>query len=129
LELNFEKLPRFKNHAMRIWSLVPQWAHAHQVPEEAIVSQIYIAHAWADSNPKKAPKKNMTRYLDSWMKQAKRYGNLKVAPAKPVPRAPDPEGDMTVEEMREIRRQNFPQRGTLAFEFKDSLIAEAEEVK
>jgi hypothetical protein len=94
---------------MQILTLVPQWAEAHQVPREAIVNQIYIAHVWADSNPKKAPKKNMTRYLDSWMKQAKKYGNLRVPPPPSVPRPPDPEGDMTVEEMREIRRRNMPQ--------------------
>src|SRR5689334_16254425 len=109
MEINFEKLPRFRSHAMQILSLVGQWAEAHQVPRDAIVNQIYIAHAWADSNPKKAPKKNMTRYLFNWMAQAKRYGNLRV-PEKKVPRVvqPEPEGDMTIEEMRAIREKNMP---------------------
>jgi len=108
MELNFEKLPRFKMHAMQIATLVPQWAEAHQVPHEAIVNQIYIAHAWADSNPKKAPKKNMARYLFNWMLQAKRYGNLKV-PQKAQPRAPEvlPEPDMSIQEMIAIRQQNM----------------------
>lgn len=105
MELNFERLPRFRSHAMQILSLVPQWAEAHGVPRDAIVNQIYIAHVWADSNPKKAPKKNMSRYLDSWMKSAKRYGNLR-APEVKVEKAPEPPPsyDMSVEEMIEIRR-------------------------
>jgi hypothetical protein len=109
LEIDFAKLPRFKHHAMTILSLVPEWAHAHQVPEDAIRSQIYTAHAWCNSNAKKAPKKNVVRFLWSWMASAKRYGNLKTPQAPASPRPPDPEGDMTVEEMRAIRRQNMPQ--------------------
>jgi hypothetical protein len=106
MRIDFEKLPRFKTQSMQILSLVPQWAHAYQVPEDAIVAQIYTAHAWADSNPKKAPKKMMTRFLWSWMGQAKRYGNLRVKEVV-QPRAPEPEPEMTFEEMQEIRRQNF----------------------
>ncbi len=109
MELNFEKLPRFKLHAMQIVTLVPQWAEAHQVSCEAIVNQVYIAHAWAESNPKKAPKRNMPRFLFNWMSHAKRYGNLRMPAPPPVPRQPDPEVDMTPEEMQEIRRRNMPQ--------------------
>lgn len=108
MELDFEKLPRFKKHAMQILSLVPQWAEAHEVPRDAIINQIYIAHAWADSNPKKAPKNNMTRYLFSWMGAAKRYGNLRV-PVKTAPKAAQYEEnrDMTFEEMITIRQANM----------------------
>lgn len=109
MEIDFEKLPRFKPFAMTIMTLVPQWADAYEVPRDAIVNQIYIAHAWADSNPKKSPKKNMPRFLFSWMASAKRYGNLRTPQKPPAPRAPEPERDMTVEEMREIRRRNMPQ--------------------
>lgn len=108
--LDFERLPRFKPQAMKIVSLTRQWAYAHGVPEEAVITQIYTAHAWCDSNPKRAPKKDMARFLWSWMGQAKRYGNL-VVRAKEAPREPvvENEGDMTVEEMRAIRRRNMPQ--------------------
>lgn len=109
MDLDFEKLPRFIAHSMKIWQLIPEWARAHEVPEQAIISQLYIAHAWCNSNPKKAPKKNSVRFLHSWMIQAKRYNNLKVAQGPVAPRAPDVEGDMTIEEMQEIRRRNMPQ--------------------
>lgn len=108
MDLEFDKLPRFQKDSMKIFGLIPQWAHAHQVPEPAIISQLYIAHAWCDSNPKKAPKKQVTRFLWSWMAQAKRYNNLKT-PQKAIPKAPEvlPEADMTIEEMKAIRMQNM----------------------
>ena len=108
MELDFVKMPRFQKHSMKIWQLIPQWAHAHQVPEEAVIHQLYIAHAWADSNPKKAPKKDPVRFLWSWMAQAKRYGNLK-APQRPTIKLPEPEPnyDMTVDEMIAIRQANM----------------------
>ncbi len=108
MDLNFEKLPRFKNDSMKVWSLVPQWAHAHEVSEQAIIAQIYTAHAWCDSNPKRAPKKQVTRFLWSWMGQAKQYGNLKTKPAEtPKPKDYEENRDMTYEEMVAIRQQNM----------------------
>lgn len=106
--LDFEKLPRFKDQAMMVFQLIPQWAHAHQVSEEAVVSQIYTAHAWCDSNPKKAPKKYPVRFLWSWMAAAKRYGNLKT-PEKQTLKVQEalPDEDMTVEEMIAIRQANM----------------------
>lgn len=106
MDLNFEKLPRFKSDSMKVWSLIPQWAHAHQVDEQAIISQIYTAHAWCDSNPKKAPKKQVTRFLWSWMGAAKRYGNLKT-PQHTLVRPPEKESEMTYEEMVAIRQENM----------------------
>lgn len=124
MELNFEQLPRFKSHAMTIWSLIPEWSVAHQVPHEAIVNQIYISHAWCNSNPLKAPKKNPVRFLWSWMASAKRYGNLKT-PEKPVVKAAEkPNYDMTVEEMKAIRMRNMPQKGTLAAKHQNAIDAE-----
>ena len=112
-------------HSVKIMALIQEWADAHQVSRDAIINQIYIAHVWADSNPKKAPRKYMTRYLDSWIKQAKRYGNLK-SPEKPQNRPPEPESesDMTFEEMVAIRRRNMPQRATLAAQHKDAIDSE-----
>lgn len=113
MDLNFEKLPRFKRESMAIWSLIAQWAYAHQVDEQAIIAQLYTAHAWCDSNPKKAPKKQVTRFLWSWMNAAKRYGNLKT-PVKIVPKVVvDPNYEMTIDEMIAIRKQNM-QRGKAA---------------
>lgn len=125
MDLDFTKLPRFKNDAMKVWALIPQWAHAYQVPNEAIIQQLYIAHAWCDSNPKKAPKKQIARFLWSWMGQAKRYNNLVVKKREgPKPAQPEPKEDMTFEEMQEIRRRNMPQRGTLASEHKGAIDTE-----
>ena len=100
-------MPKWMPEACDIMALTETWARAYQVPREAIVRQIPLAYAWCLSNTKKAPKKQITRFLYTWMKNAQRWGNLRV-PAPVQRREPDPEGDMTVEEMREIRRRNMP---------------------
>lgn len=74
--LDFEILPRFKKQSVSIFQMIPVWAKAFQVDEMAIMRQIPIAHAWADSNSKKAPKKNMIRFLFNWMTRAQKFGNL-----------------------------------------------------
>lgn len=106
MTLDFDKLPRFKHEAIKILSLVSQWAFALKVPEDAVVQQVYTAHAWANSNPKKAPKKNVTRFLDSWMKSAQRWGNLRVSTPS-IPRAPEKEPEMSYDEMVAIRKANM----------------------
>ena len=107
MELDYLKLPRFKADAFKISNLIPQWAEAYEVSTAAIVRQIPIAHAWADSNPKKAPKTNVTRFLHTWMRNAKKYGNLVSAPVDRAYHDNPPEADMTIEEMQEIRRRNM----------------------
>lgn len=74
--IDFSKLPRFKSVQYRIFELVDQWAEAYGVPREAILRQIPIAHAWQDSNPKRAPRKDQVRFLFNWMRKAKEHGNL-----------------------------------------------------
>lgn len=91
---------------MKVLVLIPQWAHAHQATEDAIREQIYTAHAWCDSNPKKAPKVNVTRFLWSWMGQARRYNTLMKKPVIKL-RVEEVESDMTIEEMQAIRRKNL----------------------
>lgn len=105
--LDFEQFPRFKMASFQIVTLIPQWAKAYEVETEAIIRQIPIAHAWCNSNPKKAPKTNPVRFLHNWMRIAKKMGNL-------VSRQPDrrykeqaTEEDMSVEEMIEIRKRNM----------------------
>ncbi len=111
-ELDFRAMPKWMPEAIEIMALVETWAKAYGVPREAIVRQIPIAYAWAQSNKKKAPKRNILRFLFNWMQQAKRWGNLKV-PEKPQVRAPDPAPDMTVEEMIAIRKANMGNGGSL----------------
>jgi len=90
-----------------IISLVPEWAHAFEVETVAILRQIPIAHAWCNSNPRKAPKKDPVRFLHNWMRIAKKMGTL-------VSKEPDRRYkeqaaamDMSVEEMIEIRKRNM----------------------
>lgn len=108
MKIDFEKTPRFKFHQIQINRLIPQWAFAHQVSEDEIVRHIYQAHAWCDSNPKKAPQKNPVRFLWSYLRLAKKYGNLVATRRDTTYRDEPVEGDMTVDELIAIRKQNFP---------------------
>lgn len=106
MDLDFEKLPRFKKKTAQILPLLGEWATVHDVPLEAIIDQLYTAHAWCNANPKRAPKKDPVRFLWAWMRQAKRWGNLKSRiPVAPRPKESEPE--MSYEEMVRIRRQNM----------------------
>ena len=106
----FINFPRFKEHSFRIVSLIPEWARAYQVPEQAILRQLSYAHAWINANPRKAPKRDPVRFLFNWMRLAQKYGNLKVPePSKKV--QPEKEPDMSFEEMVSIRKRNLGERG------------------
>jgi len=123
--LDFEKLPRFKNEASRIVALIPEWANAYEVPSQVIIRQLGFAHGWIGSNPKRAPKHDVVRFLNNWMRKAHEFGNLTVdKPQKAAALPQEPEPDMTFEEMVAIRRRNFPQRGTIAYEHKDAIDVE-----
>jgi hypothetical protein len=75
--MNFEKLPRFQGESLGIVCKVPEWADLiFKVGLEEIERQIHLAHGWADANPRKAPKKNMVRYLYNWLLIAQRKGSL-----------------------------------------------------
>lgn len=75
--MNFDKLPRFKMEALAIVCKIPEWADdVFKVNAEEIERQIHLAHGWADANPKKAPKKNIIRYLYNWLLIAQRKGSL-----------------------------------------------------
>lgn len=101
----FKNLPRFKICAFQIISLIPEWARAYGVAEEAITRQLAYAHGWITTNPRRAPK-NIPRFLFNWMRKAKEYGNLKVPePAKL--REPESVPDMSYEEMVLIRKCNM----------------------
>lgn len=57
-------------------ALIESWARAYEVPREAIIRQIPIAYAWSQSNKNKGPRTQITRFLFTWMRHAKKYGNL-----------------------------------------------------
>lgn len=82
--LDFDSMPEFKLHAYKILTLIPVWAKAYEVDEKAIIKQIPIAYAWTKANPDKAPKKFIPRFLNNWMGNAKRFGNLIASPNKPL---------------------------------------------
>lgn len=88
-------------------------------PSVDIRSQIGWAHAWCVANPKKAPKKDYARFLNTWMvnEQKKATSPIK-APGwhtslgrEPVKRQLEYEKtykeEMTFEEMQQIRQQNL----------------------
>lgn len=106
-ELDFRTLPNWMPDALEIMALVETWAKAYEVPREAIIRQIPIAYAWAQSNKKKAPRKNVVRFLFSWMKQAKKWGNLRVPEVKKPKVEEQANYDMSVEEMIAIRKANM----------------------
>lgn len=106
-ELNFQQMPKWIPEALEIQALVETWARAYEVPREAIIRQIPIAYAWAMSNKNKAPKKNIIRYLFNFMRKAKEFGNLTVAPKSQIYKEEIVEEDMTIEEMRKIREENM----------------------
>lgn len=104
---DFRQMPLWMPEALDIMALVGTWAQAYEVPRDAIVRQIPIAYAWARANKKQAPKKQITRFLHTWMRNAKKWGNLVVA--QPDRRYKDsiPDEDMTFEEMIAIRQKNM----------------------
>lgn len=106
MNLDFEKMPRFKRHTAQILPLLAEWADVHNVPVEAVVDQLYTAHAWCNANPKRAPKKDPVRFLWSWMRQASRWGNLK-SKLPPAAVTKEHEPEMSYEEMVAIRRKNM----------------------
>ena len=111
-DLDFRTMPLWMSHSLEILALVETWARAYNVSREAILRQIPIAYAWCQSNKNKAPKKNVIRFLFNFMRKAKEFGNLKVEqPGKLYKEAPAQE-DMTLDELAEIRRRNFPPKGT-----------------
>ncbi len=74
--LDFDALPRFKQQAYSILTMIPVWAHAFEVDEKAIIRQLGWAHGWCECNKARAPKKNIVRFLFNWMTRAKKLGNL-----------------------------------------------------
>jgi len=105
--MEFEKLPRFKEFHMEILRRIPEWAGAYEVGEEAIRRQILIAHCWCQNNKRKAPKSDILRFLNSWMGKAKTMGSLTAKALQPLYKDEAPAEDMTVDEMKAIREQNF----------------------
>lgn len=106
--LDFDKLPRFKNEQFRIFEMIPRWAEAFETSEKAVIRQLSWAHGWLDCNPRRAPRSNLMRFLWNWMRTAKKMGNLVESQLElKANQIPEPEADMTVEEMIEIRKKNM----------------------
>jgi hypothetical protein len=108
--MNLENLPRFRDHACRINELIPVWAQSYQVSTAAIERQILFAAGWCASNPRRAPKRDVVRFLFNWMSKAKKMGNLveekKIMPIVEI------EPDLSYEEMVAIRKQNIKEPAT-----------------
>lgn len=101
--MDFEKLPRFKMHSMEIVCKVSEWESLFHVDREEIKRQIGLAHGWIDVNPKKAPKKNVMRYLYNWLCIAQRKGSLLQRPRE-VFKELEPESEvMTGDDFAKMR--------------------------
>jgi hypothetical protein len=91
--------------------MIPQWAEAFETSEAAVIRQLAWAHGWIDCNPKKAPKKDVMRFLWNWMRTAKKMGNLVESQLNLRERSAlehnEANYDMTYEEMVAIRKQNM----------------------
>lgn len=105
IDLNL--FPRFKDWSFKIAEQITVWSKAFQVEPGEIERQIAIAHAWCENNKAKAPKKDIMRFLNNWMQIADRKHSLRRGTPKVEPREPDPEPDMSVEELIAIRKANF----------------------
>jgi hypothetical protein len=102
--LDFDRMPRFKNDAAEIFQMIERWSDSLQVDPKAILRQIPIAHGWCDSNPKKAPRRDILRFLFNWMKKAQQLNHLVVQPKVQTYKPPPIEGElMTAEDFRKIR--------------------------
>lgn len=108
-DLDFRLMPKWMPEALEIQALVDTWARAYEVPREAILRQIPIAYAWAQSNKKAGPKKHVIRYLFNFMRKAKEFGNLTVKAKEIIFKEQPVADDLTFEEMVEIRKRNMGQ--------------------
>jgi hypothetical protein len=111
LEDLFRNLPKFKNDTLRIISLIPEWSRAYAVPESAIIHQLAYAHGWILTNPKKAPKKDVVRFLFNWMRAAQKHGNLRPPPAKRAVPVLEPGPELSDNDLREMHDQKVKALG------------------
>lgn len=124
--IDFSHLPRLKPFQFEITCKLSEWARTFEVDEVEIERQILYAAGWIQNNPKKAPKKDMMRFLYNWLLIAKRKGSL-IAKRQDITYKEKPSEDdeeLSLDEMREIRRRNFPQYKPDPVKFKDSVTTE-----
>ena len=105
--LYFSRMPRFKKDAFKIFSLIDEWACAYEARREDILRQLPIAHAWVMSNPKRAPKSQIGRFLNAWMRTAKKFGNLTARESRVSYKEtlPDAADVMTAEDWAKMRQE------------------------
>lgn len=82
--MDFKPLPRFEKYQLKIMELIPKWEMLYQCPRSVIENQIVTSHVWCDANGDRSPKKQITRFLNSWMSIADRMGHLRGIPSQPV---------------------------------------------
>lgn len=105
--MTFERLNRFHGFQLQIVCQIPLWAQGYKVEPDEIERQILLAHGWAENNPKRAPKSAVMRYLNGWMSLADRKGSMRRVERRLKPREPEPEPDMSYEDMVAIRKRNM----------------------
>ena len=104
--LDFSLMTKFKPFQFEIVTRTPEWARTFEVDVSEIERQIGYAYGWIMNNPKKAPKKNIMRYLYNWMLIARRKGSLRKRPVENFKDTTVNE-DLSIDEMIAIRKHNM----------------------
>lgn len=98
----FAKNERLK---LRLYFLIIEWQTAY--PNVDIKKQLGWAHAWVSANGRRAPKKDLVRFLNTWMKRESRMTTAHVKPSAPAAyheSKPPEEEIMTAEDFAKMRQ-------------------------
>lgn len=88
---------------LEINDLARNWKEAY--PTLNIREQLILANTWCVTNPKKAPKKNVGRFLNTWMKRAHEWSLRLPKPKIYVESIPDEDQLLTWEDICESKRK------------------------
>jgi hypothetical protein len=103
-KLDWRNMKMWAPESIEIMALLNDWSRAYEVPIEMIERQIPIAYGWCLSNKKKAPKKNIIRFLFNWMRLAKKHGTLDISHKKMYKEdRPPEESIMTGDDFKRMR--------------------------
>lgn len=92
---------------LEIEDLAANWKELY--PRLDIRKQLVLANAWCLANPKKAPRYQNARFLNSWMRLAEEFA-VKSPYVKPIEHLP-PDPGATQNELDEMHRQTVKALG------------------
>ena|SRR6266446_6230044 len=103
--MDFDRMPKFKSLAFEIVTRIGDWAWCYEVDCKDIERQVAIAHMWIVNNPKRAPRKDIMRFLNNWMSIASRIGSLSRKTATFKESLPDPQDVMSGNDFARMRER------------------------